>query len=103
MAEVAKDSTFRKKSLERAAYPEQLDQCIRVPGPGAWAALMAIVLLLAAAGAYLALGSIPLTDTMRISVRDGVVTGEAPGLADGEYEVEVPAGEQSVSSLVLGS
>lgn len=99
---MAQGSVFRQKSLERAASPEQLDQYIRVSSPGAWVALVVLVLLLVAGGAYLALGTIPVTEKVEVTVRDGRITGEAPGVEDGTYSAEVTVGGESVSGIMLG-
>jgi uncharacterized membrane protein len=37
---------YRKKSLERAKDPEQLDDYIRVTSPGVWMILAVVILLL---------------------------------------------------------
>ncbi len=56
---MAEQSTvFRKVSLDRLSSPEQLDQKLTVIAPKAWAALLSLVFLLAAALAWGFLGSI---------------------------------------------
>lgn len=41
------NNIFRKKSLDRVASPEQLDDYIRVSNPGVWMVLIAVIILLA--------------------------------------------------------
>ena len=99
---MAQGSIFRQKSLERAASPEQLDQYIRVSSPGAWTLLALIVALIVALGAFLALGRVPNTRTVTVTVEDGRVAGSAEGVPNGTYEAEVTLGDESVADIVLG-
>ena len=41
-----KESIFRKKSLAQVSSPEQLNDYIRVPNPGIWMILLAVIVLL---------------------------------------------------------
>lgn len=41
-----KNSIFRKKSLDRIASPEDLDNYLTVTGPGVWFTLLAVIVLL---------------------------------------------------------
>ena len=41
-----KDSIFRKKSIVQVSSPEQLNDYIRVPNPGIWMILLAVIVLL---------------------------------------------------------
>ena len=50
---------FRKVSLEKLSSPDQLDQAIHVASPMYWTVLVAILLVLAAAGIWSYIGSIP--------------------------------------------
>lgn len=50
---------FRKVALDRLSSPEQLDQLMKITSPRAWLALIAIAILLAAAGLWAIFGSIP--------------------------------------------
>ena len=43
---------FRKKSLEKNASPDQLKDYIRVPAPGIWMVLTAVILLSAGIGIW---------------------------------------------------
>ena len=49
---------FRKKSLQRMASPEQLDDYIRVTTPSVWLILLALIVLLAGLLAYCIFGTI---------------------------------------------
>ena len=95
------DSLFRKRSLDRVSSPDQLDQYLHVASPRAWMALALIVLLLVAAGACLALGTVPTTEPVTVTVEDGRVRGEVD-LPDGAYEAQVTTGEVRLVDLVLG-
>ena len=75
---------FRKVALERLSSPEQLDQLMQVTDPRGWLALGALIMLLAAAGLWGFLGSIP-TEAVgegilirRGGVSDLVATGTGP-------------------------
>lgn len=50
---------FRKVAIERLSSPEQLDHLITVTSPTGWAALLAVVVLLAAIVAWGIFGSVP--------------------------------------------
>lgn len=43
---------FREKSLEKNASPDQLKDYIRVPAPGIWMVLTAVILLAAGIGIW---------------------------------------------------
>ena len=49
---------FRKKSLQRMASPEQLDDYIRVTTPSVWLILLALIVLLVGLLAYCIFGTI---------------------------------------------
>lgn len=55
------DTIFRKKSLERISSPDQLDDYLKVSSPSVWVVLAALILALAAAGAWCFFGSMPTT------------------------------------------
>lgn len=93
---------FREKSLDRAASPDQLDQCIHVSSPAGWMVLAALVLLLVAGIVWAALSSVPQTATVAITVENGQVSGSTD-LADGTYDASVTVGEESLLSLALAS
>lgn len=40
------DSLFRKKSLKKISSPEQLDDYVKVVGPGVWLILLSVIVLL---------------------------------------------------------
>ncbi|MCR5792840.1 MAG: hypothetical protein K6G65_06700 [Lachnospiraceae bacterium] len=40
----SKKSLFRKKTMERIKNPEQLDKYLRVPSPGVWVLLLAVLI-----------------------------------------------------------
>lgn len=55
------ETIFRKKSLERIASPDQLDAYLKVTNWSVWMVLAALVLALAAAGAWCFFGTMPTT------------------------------------------
>ena len=94
-------SIFRKKSLERVASPDQLDQYIRVSSPAAWLVLSAILLLLVAAIVWACLGRVPTTRHVSLDVENGQVSGRIEGVPDGSYEADVTVSKQSPVTLFL--
>ena len=55
---MAKESVFRKKSLDRISSPEQLNDYIRVSSPGIWLLLAAVIVLLIGIGVWATFGNI---------------------------------------------
>lgn len=94
-------SIFRKKSLDRVASPDQLDQYIRVSSPAAWLVLTAILLLIVAAIVWACLGRVPTTQRVTLTVEGGQVSGQIAGVPDGSYEADVTVSEQSPITLFL--
>lgn len=93
---------FREKSLDRAASPDRLDQCVRVSSPAAWMVLAALALLLVAGVVWAGMSSVPQTASVTITVADGQVSGTTD-LADGTYDASVTVGEESPLSLALSA
>ena len=54
---------FRKKSLDKVSSPEQMNDYIRVTGPGVWLVLAAVIALLAGLIVWSALGHLETTVT----------------------------------------
>lgn len=52
---------FRQKSIDRVSSPEQLNDYVRVPSPGVWAVLAAVIVLLIGAFAWGILGRLETT------------------------------------------
>ncbi|GAA6479567.1 hypothetical protein DW886_23760 [Enterocloster aldenensis] len=52
---------FRKKSLERIAAPDELDDYLKVTSPSVWVILAALILAVTAAGVWCFFASIPTT------------------------------------------
>lgn len=71
---------FRKSSLEKISSPEQLNEYIKITYPGVWTMLIGCIIILAAAGVWFALGSIPDTVAAKgvIFPADGTMTVVAP-------------------------
>lgn len=80
---------FRKKSLERIKSPEDLDDYVRIAGPGVWLLLGAVVLLLIGALIWGICGRVETSYEASASVKDGAavvtVAGEIPALNDGSF------------------
>ena len=62
---------FRKKSLERVSSPEQLNDAIRVTGPGVWLLLGAIAALLAGALLFAVFGRLETKLELPVAVGEG--------------------------------
>lgn len=62
---------FRKESLEKISSPDQLNQYIRVSGPGAWLILAAAVILLAGACVWGVFGRLETAVECKAVVRNG--------------------------------
>jgi hypothetical protein len=83
-------SIFRQISLERLSSPEQLDQLVRVTDPMSWLALLALSLVLVAAGVWGVFGSLPTQ-----------VTGQGILVSSGGiYDVVAPGAGQMTALLV---
>lgn len=54
---------YRKSALERIASPEQLDKALKVTSPMSWLALLAIAIIIVAAGIWSVKGTLPVTIT----------------------------------------
>lgn len=57
------NNLFRKEALERASYPEELDQIMQVVNPQKWLPLFAVGSLIAAGLTWSILGRVPITVT----------------------------------------
>ncbi len=53
------DNIFRQAALERLSSPDQLDRLISLSSPLSWAALAALLVLLAAIVSWSILGTVP--------------------------------------------
>lgn len=80
------ETIFRKKSLERIASPDQLDDYLKVSNPSIWLILLALMLALIAAGAWCFLGKMPAT-MAGVGVQSGTEALCFVPAADG-YSVE---------------
>lgn len=73
------DGLFRKKAVERVTSPEDLNDYIRVTGPGIWLVLGAVVALLVGALVWGALGRLETTLVVAAEAdRDGSVVCYVP-------------------------
>lgn len=55
------ETIFRKKSLERIASPDKLDDYLKVTSPSVWVILAALFIAVIAVGAWCFFGSMPTT------------------------------------------
>ena len=67
-------TVYRKKSLERIQYPEQLNDYLRVTNPSVWVILAAVALILAGALIWGSFAYIDSFVTGTAEVKDGVMT-----------------------------
>lgn len=67
------ETIFRKKSLERIASPDKLDDYLKVSSPSIWLILLALVLALIAAGAWCFFGKMP-TTMAGVGIQSGTET-----------------------------
>ena len=65
------NNVFRQKSLERVSSPEQLNDAIRVTGPGVWLLLGAIAALLAGALLFAVFGRLETKLELPVAVGEG--------------------------------
>ena len=81
------ESVFREKNLKRAAGPEQLDECLKVTGFGAWFVILSAALVLFALFIWIFCARI--TDAIQGAgyCRDGVITCYFPQRDINEIEV----------------
>ena len=63
-----RDGLFRKKVVDRISSPDQLTDYLKVTGPGIWAVLIAVILLLAGITAWSAVGTLETRADARIIV-----------------------------------
>lgn len=63
-------SVFRQKTIDRISSPEQLTDYLKVTGPGIWAVLAAVILLLIGLIVWSAVGTLETTADARVIVRD---------------------------------
>lgn len=68
------EEIFRKKSLDKVKSPESLEDYIKVSNPGVWLLLISIIVLLAGACVWGAIGHIDSTVTANVRVENGVAT-----------------------------
>lgn len=76
------EAIFRKKSLEHISSPDKLDRYLKVSRPSVWLVILALLLVLLAAGAWCFFGNMP-TTAMGVGIK-----GE-----EGEAVCFVPAQE----------
>ncbi len=86
MAESEQNTVFRQETLDRISSPEQLNGYLRVTGPGIWAVLAAVILLLAAVLVWSAVGTLETTAGAKVVVENGsaqVIPSGAQALSAG--------------------
>ncbi len=87
---------FRKKSLERIASPEELNDYLKVTNISAWAVLVSVIVLILGLLAWSALGRIETRLDATATAQNGVVTIIVPKVSENEslksgMEIEIGA------------
>ena len=77
-------SVFRQKTIDRISSPEQLTDYLKVTGPGIWAVLAAVILLLAGILVWSFVGTLETTADARVVVR----SDKAFVVTDGEKKLK---------------
>lgn len=94
---------FRKSSIDRVNSPEQLNEYIRVTGPGMWLVLVAVILLLTGVVVWGIFGTMETTIETGVVVRDHTavcyISAEDASLV--EEGMTVTAGDQTGSIRTL--
>lgn len=92
------NNIFREKSLERISSPEELDRYIRIPGPGIWLILAAMIVLLVSGCLWGVLGCLETVVTVVGTVSDGEMTASLASADAAEVEpgMEVDMGDEAV-------
>lgn len=84
------NNIFREKALADISSPEKLDNYIHVVGPGVWAVLLAVILLLAGFFTWTAIGSVNITDNYECTKKNS-------------NEIELCINQDSASFLKVNS
>lgn len=92
------NNIFREKSLERISSPEEMDRYIRIPGPGIWLILAAMIVLLVSGCLWGIWGRLETVVTVVGTVAGGEMTAslasaDAAGVEPG---MEVDLGDEAV-------
>ena len=92
------DNIFREKSLKRISSPEDLDRYIRIPSPGIWLILAAIIILLVSGCLWGILGRLETVVTVVGTVSGGEMTTSltTADAARVEPGMEVVMGDEAV-------
>lgn len=98
------DRLFRKESLEKMTSPEQMNDYIRVTGPGIWLVLAAVIALLTGALIWGALGRLDTTIVVSaVADENGAVVCYIPEEQIGSVErgmtVRIASGSYRLKSL----
>lgn len=84
------NSIFRKKSLDRVASPEQLNDYMRVTGPSIWMVLGAVIALLAGLMVLASVNRLETTLSVRARVEDGGASVVLPSTSTEEVDAGMP-------------
>ena len=94
---------FRQKPLERISSPDQLTDYLRVTGPGLWALLAVVVLLLAGLLVWSMSGNLETLQSATAVVEDGTAQIAVPDAAGDEVQsgmaVRVGGEEYRISAV----
>ncbi len=95
---------FRKKSLERIASPEKLNDYLKVTNVSAWLVLCVVIVLLIGFAVWSAVGNIETRVSAEARAQDGVVTIVLPSSSNGVQleagmEVEIGKARGEISTV----
>lgn len=92
------NNLFREKSLKRISSPEDLDRYIRIPSPGIWLILAAMIVLLVSGCLWGILGRLETVVTVAGTVSGGEMTVSLSSADAAEIEpgMEVVMGDKAV-------
>jgi HlyD family secretion protein len=100
----ASDSIFRQAALDRLSSPDQLDRLVTLTSPMGWAALVALLALLAAIVAWSIFGTVPTrVQGAGILVTRGGQVFDAMAPAAGTLTSVVPIGTKVEKGAVVAS
>jgi HlyD family secretion protein len=100
----ARERLFRKVALERLSSPERLDTMMQVITPGAWLALLPLLVLIALAIAWSVLGSVPTKVAGRCILINPTGLADVPSVSAGRItELTVQVGDTLKTGQVIGT
>lgn len=95
------NNIFREKSLKRISSPEEMDRYIRIPGPGIWLILAAMIILLVSGCLWGIWGHLETVVTVSGMVSGGEMTASLSSADAARVEpgMEVVMGDEVVGAV----